>query len=265
MSIIGSFPTTINNGDVEDANVVMALLAFIQSQANANACPATSGTPLLKGNGTGGTTAAVPGVDYQAPGAAGADGRYPIYAGVAGGAADALTATINPCGVSTLYNGMLITLDAAQANVTTTPTLNLTLGATASGVLAIVKYNLVPVSAGDIIGAGHRLILGWNTAANAWGLMNPGTVTINSIVGFTDGRYPIFVGNAGGTADAITATINPCGIAALYDGLIVSFNAGGANSTTTPTFNLTLGVTNTGAHTIEKNALAALAAGDIAG
>lgn len=66
MSIIGGFPTTINNGDTEDATVVMALLTYIQSQVNGNACPATTGSVILKGDGAGGTTGASPGIDYIA-------------------------------------------------------------------------------------------------------------------------------------------------------------------------------------------------------
>jgi hypothetical protein len=66
MSIINTFPTTISNGQVEDATVVMTLFAWIQSQTNGNACPATTGSAVLKGNGAGGTLAATAGTDYSA-------------------------------------------------------------------------------------------------------------------------------------------------------------------------------------------------------
>lgn len=66
MSIINAFPTTLVNGAVADATVVMTLLAWIQSQTNGNACPATVGTTLQKANGTGGLTSASPGIDYLA-------------------------------------------------------------------------------------------------------------------------------------------------------------------------------------------------------
>lgn len=66
MSIIGTFPTTIQNGTTEDAAQVMTLFAYIQSQTNGNACPATTGTAILKGNGSGGTAAAAAGTDYLA-------------------------------------------------------------------------------------------------------------------------------------------------------------------------------------------------------
>jgi microcystin-dependent protein len=65
MSIIGTFPTTIQNGTTEDATQVMTLFAYIQSQTNGNACPATTGTAILKGNGSGGTAAAAAGTDYM--------------------------------------------------------------------------------------------------------------------------------------------------------------------------------------------------------
>lgn len=69
MSIINAFPTTIANGQVEDATVVMSLFSWIQSQTNGNACPATTGSAILKGNGSGGTSPAVSGTDYLTPNA----------------------------------------------------------------------------------------------------------------------------------------------------------------------------------------------------
>ena len=67
MSIIGTFPATIANGQVEDATVVMSLFSWIQAQTNGNACPATLGTLMLKGDGLGGTASASDGVDYLSP------------------------------------------------------------------------------------------------------------------------------------------------------------------------------------------------------
>jgi microcystin-dependent protein len=66
-SIVGAFPTTLQNGTLEDATQVMSLLSYIQSQVNGNACPATTVSVILKGDGSGGTTAAIPGTDYQTP------------------------------------------------------------------------------------------------------------------------------------------------------------------------------------------------------
>lgn len=77
MAIIGAITPTIKNGDVEDATVVMAMFTFIQSQVNNNAAPATTGTSILKANGSGGTTSAAAGTDYLAP----ASGLLFDYAG----------------------------------------------------------------------------------------------------------------------------------------------------------------------------------------
>lgn len=68
-TIVGALTPTISNGQVADAAVVMAIFAFIQSQVNSNACPKTAGSGMLKGDGAGGTAAAVAGTDYFAPGA----------------------------------------------------------------------------------------------------------------------------------------------------------------------------------------------------
>lgn len=70
-TIVNSFPTTIKNGDNEDATVLMSLFTFIQSQVNGNACPKTSGNVILKGDSAGGTVPAVAGTDYFAPAANG--------------------------------------------------------------------------------------------------------------------------------------------------------------------------------------------------
>lgn len=67
MSIIGTLPNNIQNGQLEDATPLMADFNFIVNQVNANACPATSVSSVLKGNGSGGTIAAVSGTDYVIP------------------------------------------------------------------------------------------------------------------------------------------------------------------------------------------------------
>jgi len=74
----------------------------------------------------------------------------------------------------------------------------------------------------------------------------------------------IYVGAAGGSSDALTGTL-VSGLTALTGGMRVRVKATAANTTTAPTFNLTLGSTATGAKTIKKGAAAALIVGDIAG
>ncbi|RJO61102.1 MAG: hypothetical protein C4542_07390, partial [Dehalococcoidia bacterium] len=71
---------------------------------------------------------------------------------------------------------------------------------------------------------------------------------------------PVLKGVAGGTADEITATVDPAP-AALVNNLKVCVEASGANATTTPTFALN----SFDAKTIVKGSGAALQAGDIPG
>lgn len=66
--------------------------------------------------------------------------------------------------------------------------------------------------------------------------------------------------DAGGTADAITASYTPT-VSALVDGQLFFVRAAAANTSTTPTFN----PDSTGDKTITKNGAQALAAGDIYG
>ena len=101
------------------------------------------------------------------------DSYYPIFVGEAGGTADALTATVETP-LKALYEGMLITLDATATSLTTTPTLNLTLGATATGAKTITNPNGGALIAGDILGLHHRLILGYESVLGVWKLLNPG-------------------------------------------------------------------------------------------
>lgn len=71
---------------------------------------------------------------------------------------------------------------------------------------------------------------------------------------------------AGGTVDAITATIATAGITALVDGFEVCVRASGANTSATPTFELTLGATSTTPLTIINGITGgALVAGEIYG
>lgn len=90
----------------------------------------------------------------------------------AGGTVDALTATLGS-DLTALTDGMTVLIEGSGANVTTTPTLNLTLGATATGAKTIVKGANAALAAGDIAGAGHRLLLTYKSAWTAWQLLNP--------------------------------------------------------------------------------------------
>ena len=81
MSIINAFPLNLVNGAVEDAAQVMTLFAWVQSQTNGGACPATSGGIVLKGDSSGGTTPAIPDIDYASPASSIPIGSIVDYAG----------------------------------------------------------------------------------------------------------------------------------------------------------------------------------------
>lgn len=88
----------------------------------------------------------------------------------AAGTVDALTATFAPAfTASALINGTAITVLAAGANATTTPTLAVD-GLTAR---TIVRLNGAALVAGDIAGANHPLHLVYSTTGPVWRLLNP--------------------------------------------------------------------------------------------
>lgn len=172
-------------------------------------------------------------------GATGPAGTFPIA--TAGGTVDAITADYSPN--VTLSNLTTVAFVASGANTVTNPTF------APDGLTArtITKNGGQALAIGDIPAAGFVAILEYNSANTRWELANPATKETPWIV-------------ATGTADAITATYSPA-ISAVADGLILSFRAAAANTTTTPTFSPN-GLT---ARTITKKGGTALAAGDIAG
>ena len=88
----------------------------------------------------------------------------------AAGTVDALTATFTPPFLSNeLVDGSAITILAAGANATTTPTLAVD-GTTAR---TIQRLNGAALAAGDIAGAGHVLHLVYSDTDNRWRLLNP--------------------------------------------------------------------------------------------
>lgn len=90
----------------------------------------------------------------------------------AGGTADAITATV-ASDLTALVNGMRVDIEATAANGTTTPTLNLTLGSTATGAVTIQKGAGTALAIGDIDGAGHTMQLRYKSSSNKWLLLNP--------------------------------------------------------------------------------------------
>jgi hypothetical protein len=112
-----------------------------------------------------------------------------LYA-AAGGTSDVITATYTPT-VTSLVSGLTLYLRAATANTTTTPTFSPN-GLTAR---TIVKINNQALSAGDIAGAGHVLILQYDATNTVWELVNP------AIPGTKEAVYAI--------TDAAAFEINP--------------------------------------------------------
>lgn len=86
----------------------------------------------------------------------------------AGGTADAITATYSPANGS-LTDNLLLAVNAANANATTTPTF------APDGLTArtIVKEGGAALVAGDIRGIEHCLLLRYDLANTRWELLNP--------------------------------------------------------------------------------------------
>ena len=160
MTIIGSFPTTLANGQPEDATQVMSLFSWIQSQVNGNACAATITTNVLKGDGSGNTTSAVSGTDYLAPNA-----DYIVGAG----SANAYTTTFIPA-ITALTDGIKYRFKANISNTGAS-----TLNANSLGVTPIVNWYGNPLVGGEIV-ASANIEVTYNTSFNggngAWVIEN---------------------------------------------------------------------------------------------
>ena len=193
------------------------------------------------------------------------------------GTANALTATIaSNLTATSLPNGFQFVLNAANAN-TGAATLNLTLnpvlpgsGATTStGALPIYQNGTFALTGGEISGSNYLCLFTYNSNYNgglgAFVLENPYN-PVTGVVGITQVQDQYFIYNtSGGSTDALTLTV-PAGLGALTDGAVVVFrNATSANTTTTPTLNVTYGSTATGATVIKKYNNLPLSIGDTGG
>jgi microcystin-dependent protein len=87
---------------------------------------------------------------------------------IAGGSADAITATYTPANAA-LADGLILGFRAAAANATTTPSFN----ADGLGAKTIVKQGGAPVAPGDIAGALAECMVRYNAANARWELINP--------------------------------------------------------------------------------------------
>jgi len=140
-NIISTFPTTLQNGTVEDATQVMTLFSWIQNQVNGNACGATSGTGVLKGDGAGNTAQAVAGVDFTT-GAQVQNSSLTFLSSVAG--TNTIVGTLTPA-ITAYQAGQMFSFISAGAN-----TGAVTLNVNGVGAKAVTKLGSTALAAGDI-------------------------------------------------------------------------------------------------------------------
>ena len=140
-NIISTFPTTLQNGTVEDATQVMTLFSWIQNQVNGNACAATSGSGMLKGDGSGNTLPAVAGVDFTT-GAQVQNSSLTFLSSVAG--TNTIVGTLTPA-ITAYQAGQMFSFISAGAN-----TGAVTLNVNGVGAKAVTKLGSTALAAGDI-------------------------------------------------------------------------------------------------------------------
>lgn len=133
--------------------------------------------------------------DYAAMGQA-QDGL--LFWTIAGGTADAITATLTPA-LTALSDGQLCFIRALLANATATPTF------APNGLTAhtITKFGGTALVAGDIVGNLHEIVLRYNLANTRWELLNP---AFGKVAANTEPTFQIFTS---GTAQTYT---RPAGV-----------------------------------------------------
>ena len=182
MAIINTFPTTITNGQLEDATVVMSLFAWIQSQTNGNGCPATTGTAVLKGDGAGATTAAVAGTDYLSPSYL-AGTPLPIAQGGTGSATSsaALTALGAAPIASPTFTGTVNAAAITAAHITTSDGSSAQFGGSAGVGVYVDSSNVAIRTPG---GSGTGVIYFQpNGGGISYGRIEASGITANAFVG----------------------------------------------------------------------------------
>lgn len=125
---------------------------------------------------------------------------------VAGGTADAITATFTPAiaALPAAPGTLFVLVRAGAANATTTPTFSPN-GLTAK---TIVKGNNTALTVGDIVGAGHWLYMQYDATLDKWVLLNPATgvatrTTTNDATFADDSTSPASTGWVRGAMSAI--------------------------------------------------------------
>lgn len=114
-----------------------------------------------------------------------------LFAGNAGGSANTLTGSVTPAPAS-LTNGLMIIIRAIAAN-TGAATFNLN----GSGNVAIATMNNQPLTAGQIAGASHILLLVYSTATAKWHLLNPKQLTSTGVSAGSYAAANVTVGTDG--------------------------------------------------------------------
>lgn len=109
---------------------------------------------------------------------------------VAGGTADALTATYTPS-IASLTDGLICFVRAGAANATTTPTF------APNGLTAhtITKNGGQALVAGDIYGAGHEIALRYKLSSTLWELLNPSVIPAVAVTDATISVTDILTNN----------------------------------------------------------------------
>ena len=157
MSIIGTFPVVINNGDLEDATVVMQLFSFIQSSVNGASLAASGAnsditslsgltTPIaLVQGGTG--VAAANTAAARAALAAAASGANSDITSLTGLTTQLPGAASGAIGVGQTYQAAAYAINTTYTNNTGRPII-----VGASGAVTTAGYVYVQVAGVNIIG-----------------------------------------------------------------------------------------------------------------
>jgi microcystin-dependent protein len=152
-----------------------------------------------------------------------------LWSSVAGGTADAITATFIPA-VKTLKNGMVLYVRAAAANTATEPTFTPGVGLASK---PIVKFGGTALVAGDIVRAGHWLRLVYDSALDQWELVNPAQVLGTQSGGTPAGKVDFFALNTApaGYLKANGAAVSRTIYAALFAAIGTVFGTGDGSTT----------------------------------
>lgn len=195
--ILGSTPTTAASGvaNTPAGNIVATdVQAALNELDTEKAVLAGSSSQLF-------SVAAATGANH-APRASQVQNNS-LWFAVAAGTADAMTATISTGAITALVDGFQISIRAFGTNTLTNPTLNLTLGSTATGALTIVNgITGDALVAGDIFDGDHEMLLRYRATGTKWALMNP------------CGASPTNVGTAGHVLTSGGAGVRPAYAAA---------------------------------------------------